>query len=183
MKFVAGEAFILNAENESTKLSSVIYGNVLNSTGSIIPLIWDSIKNNYPVKLYSEEMTRFMIDVEQAIDCVEIAVNYTGYNIVPNLKAFKLLDLFEIYKEKFGLRWVNGSPRISEKDHEQMISPYETNSVTYVKKKDFFLIHYKNISERKTLTAQKVFDSRDHCVSKEELNKILSKYKYFKPSI
>ena len=51
MKFVAGEAFILNAEEEKTKLSSVIYGNVLNSTGSIIPLIWDSIKHKYPLKL------------------------------------------------------------------------------------------------------------------------------------
>ena len=47
MKFIAGESFIVNAERSNVKLSSAIYGNVLNSTGSIIPLIWDSINNNY----------------------------------------------------------------------------------------------------------------------------------------
>jgi UDP-glucose 4-epimerase len=33
MKFVAGEAFIVNAERSNVKLSTAIYGNVLNSTG------------------------------------------------------------------------------------------------------------------------------------------------------
>ena len=73
MKFIAGESFIVNAEKSNVKLSSAIYGNVLNSTGSIIPLIWDSINRNYPLTLYSEEMTRFMIDIEEAIDLVDYA--------------------------------------------------------------------------------------------------------------
>ena len=56
MKFVAGESFIVNSNNSSVKLSTAIYGNVLNSTGSIIPLIWNAIRNNYSIKLYSIEM-------------------------------------------------------------------------------------------------------------------------------
>ena len=48
MKFVAGESFIVNSDNTNTRLSSAIYGNVLNSTGSIIPLMWDAIKRKYP---------------------------------------------------------------------------------------------------------------------------------------
>jgi len=75
MKFVAGEAFTLNAEAEPCRLTSVIYGNVLNSTGSIIPLIWDSMKKGYPLTLYSEDMTRFMIDIDEAIDCIEYALD------------------------------------------------------------------------------------------------------------
>ena len=47
MKFVAGELFIVNSEDSNVNLSTAIYGNVLNSTGSIIPLIWDAIKNKY----------------------------------------------------------------------------------------------------------------------------------------
>lgn len=183
MKFTAGEAFIINAEKETTKLSSVIYGNVLNSTGSIIPLIWDSINNNYPVTLYSEDMTRFMIDVEEAIDCIEYASEYSGYNIVPNLKSFKVKDLFEIYEKRFGLKWNKGVPRISEKEDEQMISPYEINRVMYDKKKNIFLIHYKNINtgEKYSFPKNRGFDSADYCVSKDELDKILTKYNYFKP--
>jgi len=65
MKFVAGEAFIVNAEESNVKLSTIIYGNVMNSTGSIIPLIWNAINNKYPLTLYSEEMTRFMISTAQ----------------------------------------------------------------------------------------------------------------------
>ena len=88
MKFIAGESFIVNAEKSKVRLSSAIYGNVLNSTGSIIPLIWDSINRNYPLTLYSEEMTRFMIDIEGAMDLIEKGLNVSGYNVVPNLKSF-----------------------------------------------------------------------------------------------
>jgi UDP-N-acetylglucosamine 4,6-dehydratase len=44
MKFIGGELFIVNSEKSNVKLSTAIYGNVLNSTGSIIPLMWDAIK-------------------------------------------------------------------------------------------------------------------------------------------
>ena len=96
MKFVAGEAFIVNAERSNVKLSTAIYGNVLNSTGSIIPLMWDAIHKGYSLKLYSEEMTRFMVDIEQAIDLIEAGLEVSGYNVIPNLSAFKVKDLFEI---------------------------------------------------------------------------------------
>ena len=64
MKYVAGESFIVNSENSNTRLSTAIYGNVMNSTGSIIPLILDSIKNNRTLTLYSQKMTRFLIEID-----------------------------------------------------------------------------------------------------------------------
>jgi UDP-glucose 4-epimerase len=85
MKFVAGESFIVNAEKEAPLLSSVIYGNVLNSTGSIIPLIWESIAKKYPLTLYGEDMTRFMIDIDSAIDCIEYALSVTGHKFQRDL--------------------------------------------------------------------------------------------------
>ena len=125
MKFVAGELFIVNSHRTKTNLSSVIYGNVFNSTGSVVPLIWESIKNKYPLTLYSKDMTRFMLDVDGAVDSVISALQVDGYNVIPNLKSFKVSDLFEIYKEKFGLKYKIGKPRISEKIHEIMISKEE----------------------------------------------------------
>ena len=122
MKFVAGESFIVNADKSPIKLSTAIYGNVLNSTGSIIPLMWNAIKNNYSLKLYSTEMTRFMITVDQAVDLIEECLMVNGYNVIPNVKSFKIVDLFEIYKELFGLQYTIDVPRISEKIHEIMIS-------------------------------------------------------------
>ena len=174
MKFVAGEAFILNAEDEKTKLSSVIYGNVLDSTGSIIPLIWDAIKRGYDLRLYGEHMSRFMIEVEDAIDCIEYALETTGHNIIPNLKAFKVKDLFEIYENKFGLKWTLGEPRISEKIHEQMIAGQETERVFHDKEKDMYLMHYKNVHSTVSFPEQG-FSSEHNSISKTDLEKLLDR--------
>lgn len=180
MKFVAGEAFILNAEKEKTKLSSVIYGNVLNSTGSIIPLIWDSIDKKYPLTLYGEKMTRFMVDVNQAIECIEYALSTTGHNIIPNLKSFRVKDLFEIYEKEFGLTWKVGQPRISEKDDEQMIAPQEINRVFFDKENNMYQMHYKTIY--KTSDLPDVGLSSENClITKEELYTVLKNNNYFKP--
>ena len=126
MKYVAGESFIVNSEESTTRLSTAIYGNVMNSTGSIIPLIWDSIKNKRTLVLYSEEMTRFLIEIEDAITLIEESLKVNGFNLIPNLKSFLIKDLFDIYKENFGLQYTIGEPRVSEKLHEMMISKEET---------------------------------------------------------
>jgi len=178
MKYVAGEAFIANAEETPTRLTSVIYGNVLNSTGSIIPLIWDSIKNNYELTLYGEEMTRFMINIEEAMDCIEYGLKKDNFNIIPNLKAFRIKDLFEIYEEAYMLKWKMGAPRISEKFHEQMISPYEKDRATYDKAHNMFLLHNRNIYHETILSPQGL-TSEECLVTKDELHAILKKHNYF----
>lgn len=180
MKFVAGESFIVNAEKyPNINLSTAIYGNVLNSTGSIIPLIWDSINNNYELKLYSKDMTRFMLTVDEAIDVIEVALNYDGYNVIPNAKSFRVSDLFEIYSELFGLKYTVTKPRISEKIHEIMISGEEIPRV--VKRNDYYLMHYKNISDNIIKFTDNEFSSKDCALSKNELQKKLEDNKYYKP--
>jgi UDP-glucose 4-epimerase len=181
MKFVGGELFIVNAEREKTLLSSVIYGNVFNSTGSIIPLIWDSIKKNYPLTLYGQEMTRFMIEGPGAVDCVEYALTKTGCSVVPALKAMRISDLFEIFSEKFNLQYKLGNPRISEKMHEQMISYAETDRVSIDKENNMYLIHYKDVSNTVKLPHQG-YSSELHLLTKDELNQILERNNYYKDS-
>lgn len=177
MKFVAGEAFIVNAERSNVKLSTAIYGNVLNSTGSIIPLMWDAIKKEYKLTLYSPEMTRFMIDIEQAIDLIEAGLDKSGYNVIPNLKAFKVKDLFEIYAEKFGLKYKMGVPRISEKLHEMMVSKEERPRTSYNTEKDIYFMHYRDMSDN--FVEWEEFTSDQVAVTKEELINILTQYNYF----
>ena len=178
MKFVAGESFIVNAHDTYLpKLSTAIYGNVLNSTGSVIPLIWNSIKNNYELKLYSEDMTRFMLSIDEAIDVIEVALKVSGYNIIPTTKSFKIKDLFEIYSEMFGLKYVTTIPRISEKIHEIMISSEEVPRVK--KMGNYYFMHYKNIFNSVNFINNE-YSSRDYLLSKEELYDKLNKYVFFK---
>ena len=187
MKFIAGESFIVNAEKSNVKLSSAIYGNVLNSTGSIIPLIWDSINRNYPLTLYSDEMTRFMIDIEDAMNLIEIGLNVSGYNVVPNLKSFLVKDLFDIFASEFGLKYNIGEPRISEKLHEIMIAEEEISRTYYDKTDDVYYMHYKNMAidsvkvlHNEANIVNNKFSSDDVLVSKDILKQILKKYNYFK---
>ena len=180
MKFVANELFIVNSHKTPTRLSSAIYGNVLNSTGSVIPLIWDAINKKYDLTLYSQEMTRFMINIGEAMDLIEIGLNKDGVNVIPNLKSFKVKDLFEIYQEKFGLTYIIGEPRISEKLHEMMISKEEAPRTTYEPENNAYIMHYKDISDDSFKGEFGEFTSDTVCVSKRELDKILESNNYFK---
>ena len=177
MKFVAGESFIVNAEQSNVRLSSAIYGNVLNSTGSIIPLMWDSISKGYPLTLYSPNMTRFMINIEQAIDLIEHALQLNGFNVIPDLQAFRVQDLFEIYKEKFGLQYHIGTPRISEKLHEMMFSIEESPRI--IKNDNYYIMHYQEIFNQNLPFNE--FTSDKVVLSKTNLDKLLKTYNYFKP--
>lgn len=163
MKYVAGESFIVNSENSNTKLSTAIYGNVMNSTGSVIPLILDSIKNNRTLTLYSEKMTRFLIEIDEAIGLIEEGLKVNGFNLIPNLKSFSIKDLFEIYKEEYGLKYNIGEPRVSEKLHEMMISNEEINRTFFDKEKNIYFMHYKNIygENISEFTSDKVVMSKD----------------------
>ena len=176
MKYVAGESFIVNSEESNTRLSTAIYGNVMNSTGSIIPLIWDSIKNKRTLVLYSEEMTRFLIEIEDAITLIEESLKVNGFNLIPNLKSFLIKDLFDIYKENFGLQYTIGEPRVSEKLHEMMISKEETPRTFFDKEKNLYFMHYKNIYN----SGVKEFTSNNVMISKDELHKYLMNKNFYR---
>ena len=178
MKFVAGESFIVNSDKSPVSLSSAIYGNVLNSTGSIIPLMWDAIDKGYELTLYSDKMTRFMIDIEKAMDLIEFGLEKDGYNVIPNLKSFLIKDLFEIFAEKFGLKYKMGAPRISEKLHEMMISIEEAPRTYYNEELDSYFMHYENLASN---PINFEFTSDKTAVSKQELENLLESYQYFKP--
>jgi len=176
MKFVAGESFIVNSNKSPVRLSSAIYGNVLNSTGSIIPLMWDAINRGYKLTLFSDQMTRFMIDIEDAMNLIEYGLEVDGYNVIPNLKSFLVKDLFEIFSEKFGLKYRMGVPRISEKLHEMMISIEEAPRTYFDETKDAYFMHYQHLANN---AINFEFTSDKPVVTKEELNVILEKYNYF----
>jgi UDP-glucose 4-epimerase len=180
MKFIAGESFIINAESQPVNLSTAIYGNVINSTGSIIPLIWDAIHNNYELTLYSEEMTRFIISIDEAIDLIKFSLNKSGFNVMPKAKSILIKDLFEIFSLNFGLKYKIGKPRISEKIHEIMASSEEAPRVT--SSENFFLMHYKNIYNENPFIGNE-YSSKDVSLSKSELINYLQQNDFFKTKL
>lgn len=90
--------------DQSTKYRIVRYGNVLYSTGSVLPIWKDALLNKKPVKISDPEATRFYWSVESAVDllfeCLEKAVDARPY--VPRMKAMRLGDILMAMEAKYG---------------------------------------------------------------------------------
>jgi len=89
-----------------TVFSSVRFGNVLGSRGSIIPLFKDQIRNGGPVTLTDEEMTRFVMPMSQTVDLLFKAVEmaHGGEVFVSKMKSVRILDLANVIVEEFSHR-------------------------------------------------------------------------------
>jgi len=175
MKFVAGEAFIAKS---NVRLTTAIYGNVMGSTGSIIPLIWKSIENDATLTLYGTEMTRFMLSIDDAMELIEKSLSkYTGVNTVPMAKSFRIQDMFELYRDLYGLKYTIAAPRSGEKIHEIMISAEEVRRTTFRAEDQIYLIHPLNQPTQVDFPSGE-YSSKDCIISKDQLHCYLENRNY-----
>ena len=58
---------------DKTAICCTRYGNVMCSRGSVIPLFISQIENNQPLTVTNPNMTRFLMNLEEAIDLVLFA--------------------------------------------------------------------------------------------------------------
>jgi UDP-glucose 4-epimerase len=116
------------------KFVNIRYGNVLNSRGSIIPILHEK-GNDKSVKEFTlthADMTRFVMTLEQSVKLIEHAILYaeTGDTVIPELISMKLVDLMEIFSEKYDKPVVITGLRPGEKMLESLIS--ETQSMRLI---------------------------------------------------
>ena len=179
MKYVAGDCFIAGSSN--CNLTTVIYGNVTNSTGSIIPLMWNSVKNKKTLSLYGSEMTRFLLDVNDAVSLIKKSLTYKKCNVVPVINSFKVKDLMDIFSEEFGLKYEVSKPRTGEKIHEIMLSAEEIRRTEYKSVDDIYLLHpEKEFDTLKQFENNEEYSSKNFCLSKDELYEYLKKRNFYK---
>lgn len=62
-----------NLGEHETTICVTRYGNVMASRGSVIPLFIDQMRNNQPLTVTDPAMTRFMMNLDQAVDLVLFA--------------------------------------------------------------------------------------------------------------
>ena len=112
-------------ETEKIKFNIVRYGNVLNSRGSIIPKLKET--QDPIIYLTHKDMTRFIMTQEEAISLIEYAIVYgsVGETIIPKISSMRILDVFELFSEKYNKKIEITHIRPGEKLHEELLNDYE----------------------------------------------------------
>jgi|TARA_B100001750_G_scaffold51275_1_gene39003 UDP-N-acetylglucosamine 4,6-dehydratase/UDP-glucose 4-epimerase len=122
--FVSANNYI-NTEKHRTKFVAVRYGNVLGSSGSVIPRFIDLIKKNKPITITDSDMTRFTITMDEALEFILNATIFgKGSEIfIPKLKSYEMSTLIESLNELCGeIKQEFVGIRPGEKFHETLIN-------------------------------------------------------------
>ena len=97
------QAACRHIDEKITTISSVRYGNVMYSRGSVIPLFIDQIKNNQPITVTAPNMTRFMLTLKDAIGLVLFAFKNArqGDLFIKKAPSCTVSDMAEALKNIF----------------------------------------------------------------------------------
>jgi UDP-N-acetylglucosamine 4,6-dehydratase/UDP-glucose 4-epimerase len=178
----------LNIKRHPTKFIAVRYGNVLGSSGSVVPRFIEKIKRNEVLTITDPRMTRFSITMDEALDFILNAVYYgKGSEIfVPKIRAYEINELknalFELLKNT-GDKTIG--IRTGEKLNEVLINEYE---IPYSwEANDMYMILNPILSNKSILELAEIYpnikklnDFKDYAsndvekISKNELKKIIT---------
>jgi UDP-N-acetylglucosamine 4,6-dehydratase len=101
----------------------VRWGNVLESTGSVIETWKDTVTEGKPVKITDGTMTRFWLSPSQAVDYVIAALKFdTGRIYAPKIPALAIKRLLEYVFPEKSYDLENMPLRPGEKMHETLIT-------------------------------------------------------------
>jgi len=192
-----GERLISAANNittdRQTVLSSVRFGNVMGSRGSVIPLFDKQIKKGGPVTVTHPEMTRFIMSIDDAVRLVIDAgcITCGGEVFVTKMKVIDIKELAEVMIEEIAPKYdfkvddiqikiIGTKP--GEKMYEELLNSEEVRRTwelenyfvimpAFGTKKNGITYSYKNIIAENII--QPYNSSIEEKISKEELRNIL----------
>lgn len=93
-----------NVKAEDTTICCTRYGNVMCSRGSVIPLFIDQIRAGKPLTVTDPNMTRFLMNLEEAVDLVLFAFEHAnpGDLFIQKADACTIEDLAKGVQRLFG---------------------------------------------------------------------------------
>lgn len=174
--------------NNKTIFSVVRYGNVINSRGSILPLLVELKKNKSKIiPLTHPEMSRFWISLDEGVNFVKncLEVMRGGEIFIPKLNSIKTIDLAKVILAKANIKIIGMRP--GEKLHE-VLCPIDTNHLTLKYKKYFTIFQNdqhlkqfkKNAKGEVGRKVDKKFNyysgNKKYLLSKEKINIFIKNY-------
>jgi UDP-N-acetylglucosamine 4,6-dehydratase len=132
--FVQSNAY---AGGKATRYSSVRYGNVVGSRGSVIPVFLKQ-RNKKKLTITDERMTRFWITLEQGVEFVIRCIEQMqgGEVFVPKIPSMKVVDIAKVIAPDSELESIG--IRAGEKLHEVLI--HEDEARVTVELDDMFVV-------------------------------------------
>lgn len=141
---VWGEAF---RNSKHTRFRATRYGNVIGSTGSVLPLFVARLRAGQPLALTDPRMTRFLMSANDAVDCVIAAHATDSFMVIPRPSSADLpaiaqaAALVATNGEDMTVRNViTTGLRPGEKLHEELVSEREAQLVTDVDASFMYLL-------------------------------------------
>ena len=139
----------LDKDKHKTKFVSLRYGNVLGSSGSVIPKFIQQIKANEKITITDPDMTRFSITMDEALDFIlDSTMSGKGSEVfVPKLRAYKIDDVKVALQELISNTGEEKIPvRQGEKFHETLINTDEMR--TALESESKYMILQREISDQ-----------------------------------
>jgi UDP-glucose 4-epimerase len=168
-----------NLDCPNTRFICVRYGNVLASRGSVIPYFHEQINCGGPVTITTTEMTRFLLNLDHAVDTIFRAYKEArrGETYVPKVPSVRVVDIADILIGERPIKKIVVGIRPGEKNHEILVS--EEESIRTVDRGRFYAIQsiLPEIMEidPKAKVLGREFSSADNLMSKRELATLLRK--------
>jgi len=103
----AAEEIVMSKREGDTSFCAVRFGNVLGSSGSVVPLFREQIANGGPVTITHPDMRRYFMTVQEAVSLVLQAASRSEQHAIYTLdmgESVKILDLAESMIKQAGMR-------------------------------------------------------------------------------
>ena len=131
----------------NTKFVTVRYGNVVGSTGSVIPIFRRQLKEDGQFKVTDSRMTRFWLGVDEAIELILWAYNsseeHPGSTFISRCPGMKIVDIAEavwlMENRKGDLPIIYTGIRPGEKLHEALFNEQEAPRVKAIGEMGYIL--------------------------------------------
>ena len=192
----ASERLIVNANLKKSKtvFACIRAGNVMGSTGSVIPLFKKQIETSNMITITDERMTRFIMSLGGAINLLlktaEKAVG--GEVFVTKMPGIKIIDLAHTMIKELGdknteIKKIGIRP--GEKIHEMLISQNEVSRT--VEYGSYYIIlpyvpiekPYVKFQDAKAVTFDYYSSATTNILNSKEIVEILRKNNFLRPKL
>ncbi len=181
------ELYVQNVKRKNTEIVAVRFGNVLGSSGSVIPKFKAQIEKGGPITVTHPEITRYFMLIPEACELVlqAASLGHGGEIFILDMgEPIKIVDLAKKMIELSGKKDINivfTGLRAGEKLYEELLiddsqagTPYD--SITVAKRTDYPIekleLDMQTLveSEDKLQILKKIVPEFDHKINKKESN-------------